>query len=233
MKLYDESVINVWSSLFKLDKYDDVIQREQYKEKFAKGSEESQRLFNFVARNLKETSRQKILDIGCGGGLSFEMFPITHGIEPGDIRYAKAVKYADANDVIVVQGVAEAIPFPDKMFDAVLSLNAIEHARSDYEVMIEVNRVLKMGGMFILTYQDAREKFVAPTGRTYNGDHLVDRMKDYGFGLVEKRYYPGGSWGSGIAVEKLKDFDVKDLLKVQHVKRGKLWEIRNLIEPSL
>jgi hypothetical protein len=54
-------------------------------------------------------------------------------------------------------------------------------------------------------------------------------LKDFGFDLIEKRNY--SSYGC-LAVEKRKDFDVKDLLKEQHIKRGKLWEIRNLLHPK-
>jgi hypothetical protein len=87
-----------------------------------------------------------------------------------------------------------------------------------------------MGGVFIVAFPEARVLVPSsPTGRTYNADHLIERLKDYGFNLMEKRRYD--TW-SIIAVEKLKDFEISDLLKLQYVKVGDLYKVNNLLVPK-
>lgn len=94
-----------------------------------------------------------ILDIGCGTGetLSFmkTIFPRTklYGVDASRqaVKYTKqrghAAKVADALD----------LPFPAKSFDAVLLLDVIEHIKDDVSVIKEAKRVLKPGGVIVIT----------------------------------------------------------------------------------
>ena len=61
--------------------------------------------------------------------------------------YAHVVNYEivpyDSTDVL---GVAEQLPFADGTFDAVLSLNVLEHVKDPFQAAREIMRVLKPGG---------------------------------------------------------------------------------------
>lgn len=61
--------------------------------------------------------------------------------------YANVVNYEivpyDSTDVL---GVAEQLPFADSTFDAVLSLNVLEHVKDPFQAAREIMRVLKPGG---------------------------------------------------------------------------------------
>ncbi len=61
--------------------------------------------------------------------------------------YANVVNYEivayDSTDVL---GVAESLPFRDSSFDAVLSLNVLEHVKDPFRAASELMRVLKPGG---------------------------------------------------------------------------------------
>lgn len=55
----------------------------------------------------------------------------------------KEVKVADLN--------SEKMPYDDKKFDTVISLDTIEHLANPLKVFFEINRVLKNGGSFIFS----------------------------------------------------------------------------------
>ncbi|MBD5656958.1 MAG: class I SAM-dependent methyltransferase [Candidatus Eremiobacteraeota bacterium] len=60
----------------------------------------------------------------------------------GNVVNMEIVAY-DSTDVLAV---GERLPFADASFDAVLSLNVIEHVRDPFQAAREITRVLKPGG---------------------------------------------------------------------------------------
>lgn len=73
-----------------------------------------------------------VLDAGCG--LRSTYYPNVVNME--------IVGY-DSTDVL---GVCERLPFKDASFDAVLSLNTLEHVRDPFQSASEITRVLKPNG---------------------------------------------------------------------------------------
>lgn len=96
---------------------------------------------------------RNILDIGCGTGetLTFmkKVFPKSklQGID----YLPEAVKYTKSRGHSARRADALHLPFADASFDAVLLLDVIEHIKDDSGVIKEAKRVLKPGGVIILT----------------------------------------------------------------------------------
>lgn len=94
-----------------------------------------------------------ILDIGCGTGetLTFmkKVFPKSRlqGID----YLPEAVRYTRSRGHSARRADALHLPFADASFDAVLLLDVIEHIRDDSGAIKEAKRVLKPGGVTILT----------------------------------------------------------------------------------
>ena len=81
---------------------------------------------------INENERGMILDCGCGlrndyleNIVNFEIVPY------------------ESTDVV---GLGESLPFIDNCFDAVLSLNVLEHVKNPFQCAAEISRVLKPGG---------------------------------------------------------------------------------------
>ena len=74
------------------------------------------------------------LVLDCGAGLRNTYY--------GHVVNYEIVDY-DTTDVL---GVAECLPFADASFDAVLSLNVLEHVKDPFRAADEIRRVLKPGG---------------------------------------------------------------------------------------
>lgn len=96
---------------------------------------------------------QKILDVGCGTGetLTFlkRIFPKAklQGVD----YLPEAVSYTRSRGHSAKRADALNLPFPDASFDVVLLLDVIEHIKNDSGAIREAKRVLKSGGVIVLT----------------------------------------------------------------------------------
>lgn len=113
-----------------------------------------------AAGQLLETG-QKILDIGCGDG---ELLLIArekgYQIAAGVDLSENVIKNAKENIIrqkgslsgfnIKKGDVDDKLPFADSSFDAVTMISVLEHVFDPYHAVLEVKRVLKKNGTFIL-----------------------------------------------------------------------------------
>lgn len=99
----------------------------------------------------------KILDLGCGNGyFSFILSRLPLRLEiTGIDSDLNAIKEArnliEKKKAKFVIGEVEKMPFPKKYFDKVIMSEIIEHVKDDMKVLKEARRVLKPGGVLILT----------------------------------------------------------------------------------
>jgi len=207
MKLFRKENIEKICNAMMEDTYDDNVWESQNQGKIEFGPAE---LKEFILRNI---SGKTILEIGCGKGRSFSYIPVTHALEPNYIRFM-ASKQNDKG-VVVKQGFSECLPYRDKMFDSVLAIRVWEHVRSDFESLIEINRVLKDGGIFIFTLTSDEKDSVA--GRNFSWKNYERFVKDFGFELVEKREVYDRYHYLCFAWKKCREFDARYLNKPQVV----------------
>ena len=98
---------------------------------------------------------QKVLDLGCAGGFMAEALAergaSVTGIDPAAeaIRAAKAHAAAQSLDIRYDVGVGEDLPYRKATFDAVVCVDVLEHVRDLDQVLREVARTLKPGGLFL------------------------------------------------------------------------------------
>jgi SAM-dependent methyltransferase len=101
-----------------------------------------------------------VLDVGCGDGASVARMADGHGLRPVglDVSEAKVRLAAEARpDLDFVAGRAEALPFADAAFDAVLCecvLSAVDDAGA---ALTEMRRVLRPAGAVLLSDLYVRE----------------------------------------------------------------------------
>jgi len=98
-------------------------------------------------------SGKAVLDLGCAGGFMAEALDdrgarVT-GIDPaGDaIKAARAHAHAADRQIRYEVGVGEALPYADHSFDAVVCVDVLEHVQDLQQVLAEIARVLKPGGI--------------------------------------------------------------------------------------
>ncbi len=109
------------------------------------------RVIKELLKHIDTTKKLKIVDFGCGTGAftaQFLAFPFElHGIDISSkcIDYAK-VKYPQINFTV---GDVEKTNFADNSFDLVLCSGLLHHFPDFKNVLQEVYRILKVGGILI------------------------------------------------------------------------------------
>ncbi len=101
--------------------------------------------------------KKKVLDVGCADGSILAPLAKTHELHGVDISEGLAAKARKFGIQVVVHDLeTKPLPYPDKTFDVVFSGETIEHHVDTDWMLSELNRVLKPGGILILTFPNIR-----------------------------------------------------------------------------
>jgi ubiquinone/menaquinone biosynthesis C-methylase UbiE len=122
--------------------YDELHEAEQLKK------------LEIVKKELNIKKETKLLDVGCGSGISSQFDCDITGIDPSEELLKIAEQRLPAAQFI--QGSAEQLPFEDKSFDVVISLTAIQNFTDLEKGIQEIKRVGKK--QFALSYLKKSEK---------------------------------------------------------------------------
>lgn len=120
-----------------------------------------------LRKYLPKAQRPTILDLGCGTGvvsreLSQWSEPISLDMSPLALRFCQ-----ERNLTRPVLARSERLPLQDGQVDAVVALDILEHVENDIAAFAEASRVLRPGGIVILS---------VPAFRSLWGPHDVALM---------------------------------------------------------
>lgn len=106
--------------------------------------------YRFAAEQVRG---MRVLDAGCGEGYGAAILAGTAAEVVGVDRDGGVVRHASSRypGVSFEVGDLTAIPFPGRSFDVVAALQVIEHLERPREFLDECARVLKPGGLLILS----------------------------------------------------------------------------------
>lgn len=131
---------------------------------------------------LGPTNGRTILDCGCGRGFYLKMLrrlgnARLFGVDL-EISYLRKARRntADLPDVLMGNASIYDLPFSDETFDAVILSEILEHVERDVDALREIRRVLKPGGLALLTVPHANYPFwwdpINKTLETLFGTHV-------------------------------------------------------------
>jgi ubiquinone/menaquinone biosynthesis C-methylase UbiE len=94
----------------------------------------------------------RVLDVGCGQGIDVYRYAAAGAdavgvdLTPRHVELARLHTAAMGVTATIVEGDAEALPFPDASFDRVSSNGVLHHTPNMAQALKEIRRVLKPGG---------------------------------------------------------------------------------------
>lgn len=120
-----------------------------------------------LLRKFLRPTHPVILDLGCGTGVIAT--ELTEWSEPVGLDFSdKALAYCQSRGLKeLIQARGEALPLRDQTVDGVLALDIFEHIEDDQSAFAEAFRVLRPGGVLVLS---------VPAFRTLWGPHDVALM---------------------------------------------------------
>lgn len=126
------------------------MRRSSYESPFSPQAFFNANRLDAIMRNLPN-GKCRVLDVGCGYGTLIERVSAAghdcFGVEPDPAAVAVAKK----RGLKVRRGVAEELPYPGGSFDVVVLTEVVEHLSRPGKALAEINRVLKKGGLVIIT----------------------------------------------------------------------------------
>ncbi len=114
--------------------------------------EEQEEKLAIIAQHVTVKPTDKLLDVGCGTGISTNYFSCeTTGIDP-------CQEMIDAGKGDLICAPAENLPFEDNTFDIIISVTALHHTDIT-KAMQEINRVAKPNAQIAITLLNKAKNF--------------------------------------------------------------------------
>lgn len=118
-----------------------------------------------IAENLEIKGKEKVLEVGCGRGFYEQFLPTIYpqisitGIDMKEEYLNIARASCQKKNVTFLQGDATKLSFPNASFDRIVSSEVIEHIPEDGRALSEMYRVLKKGGVAMITVPNKHYPF--------------------------------------------------------------------------
>jgi 2-polyprenyl-3-methyl-5-hydroxy-6-metoxy-1,4-benzoquinol methylase len=123
-----------------------------YDRKYTEGSEIPRTSKQYAIDCVPASGNLDVLDVGCGSGVnSMALAAKGHRVQGIDISEAAIQRYRGHGFEGKVGNIEHGLDYPDTKFDLVFCSEVIEHMTSPEVLVAEMNRVLKPGGLIVLS----------------------------------------------------------------------------------
>lgn len=137
-----------------------------------------------------------ILDLGCGAGygtaLLAEQGVSAHGIDiaPDAVEFARQ-KYSSSK-IAFSEASATSLPFPNESFDLITAFEVIEHLEHWDQMLAEARRLLRPGGIFLVSTPN-KAYYTESRGKAGANPYHVHEFEYQEFADVLHRHFPAAT----------------------------------------
>jgi 2-polyprenyl-3-methyl-5-hydroxy-6-metoxy-1,4-benzoquinol methylase len=136
------------------------------------------------------TENKIVLDAACGAGYGSLMLAENsaqvYGIDISDNALDMATKLYNAENIKYTKGDIRELPYSAEAFDIIVSFETIEHILQAPAVLREFSRVLKPGGLLIISTPNAAVS--SPDGYIKNPYHIIEYSKNEFTNLLQLNF---------------------------------------------
>lgn len=141
-----------------------------------------------VRSRLEPSSR--VLDLGCGrGGLVEQLeHPLSQvvGVDPDVVSLREHRLFGE----MALAAASDGLPFREECFDLVFSSWVLEHLAEPGQMMGEIGRVLRPGGVFVFITPNKRHPLIALNNLINRFSNLQDALVDLMYGRPSSDTFP-------------------------------------------
>lgn len=164
-----------------------------------------------IIEELNPENGQRIIDLGCGTGyylfllsnLGLKLKVTGFDYDGEAINEAKSSAYG--KNIEIVTGDLHEMPFKDKSFDKAVMSEVLEHVEDDEKVLQEVYRILKPGGVLVISAPSIDYPFLWDP---------VNWILQHFFGVHFKKGFVSGIWNNHLRLYSMQ------ILKHKFIKVG-------------
>ncbi|WP_416728780.1 class I SAM-dependent methyltransferase [Fictibacillus sp. JL2B1089] len=140
---------------------------------------------------LELQDRDHVLELGCGAGYAIQRITDRYLVQEivGIDLSATAIRSATARNkktvnnegTKLIQANFNDLPFPDKMFNKVFSIQTIYFWEEIDTIVSEIFRVLKTGGMVVITFSNGKDDETWKSVQEVSENQVMPFMMETGF----------------------------------------------------
>jgi ubiquinone/menaquinone biosynthesis C-methylase UbiE len=145
--------------------------------------EEQLNKLSIIKGSIKTARDSRILDVGCGTGISsgFDCFVV--GVDP-------SIKLLNQNKRLKVNSRAENLPFRDRTFDFVISVTSIHNFNDIGKAIGEMKRVGKKDFIFSILKKSGKFNDIKKIiGKNFRIRNVIEEEKDLIFFCEKHKVY--------------------------------------------
>ena len=142
--------------------------------------EEQENKLKLIKKELSPIAQDtRLLDVGCGTGVTSQFECIIYGADPA-IKLLEKAKNKQKPDFLICAE-AENLPFKDGSFDMVISVTAIQNFHDINKGLDEMKRVAKPEAIFALSFlkrSEKKETITKSIKKRFKAEKFLEEDKD-------------------------------------------------------